>query len=176
MISMYELSAEQARLTSEIATAAEENDGVVPDELMEQLLACDGDATQKVENCVKAVKILEGENMVIDGQIAALETEIARLEKRKNATDNAVKRLENRVIEFMRSVGKEKVKTALFTVYPKTAVSVNIIDESKLPIEFKRQTVKVEYKPDKKLIKEYIESGKNISGAELVTNTYLRIK
>lgn len=175
MNTMYELSARQAELTARVMDAAQE-DGVVPDELFDEILDCDSEITVKVENCAKAVKMIEGEAIVIDGQITALNAEIERLTKRKQSTEKAAEHLKDRVAEFMVSVGKEKVKTPLFTVYPKTTVSVNVIDENKLPIDLRRQTVKVEYKPDKKLIKELIESGESVSGAELVHTTRLQIR
>lgn len=175
MNSMYELSARQAELTARLMDAAQE-DGVVPDDLFDEILDCDKDIDVKVENCAKAVRIIESEASIIDGQMAALNAEYERLAKRKQSTENAAERLKDRVAEFMVSVGKEKVKTPLFTVYPKTTVSVNVIDENKLPIDLRRQVVKVEYKPDKKLIKELIESGESVSGAELIHTTRLQIR
>lgn len=176
MISMYELSVKQAELTEQLMTQAQENDGAVEDSLLDELLACDEDINTKVENCAKIVQMIECEAAAIDGQITALSAEIERLEKRKDATLNSSERLKDRVVRFMATVGKDKVKTPLFTVYPKTTVSVSIIDENKLPVDLRRQTVKVEYTPDKKLIREMIESGESVSGAELVHTTRLQIR
>ena len=175
-MTMYELSAKQAELTEMLIAEAEEHEGVIPEELLNEMLDCDKDIDKKVESCAKAIRIIESEADLVDAQIDTMTKEIARLEARRNSIAKGADRLKSRVVQFMAEVGKDKVKTPLFTVYPKTTVSVNILDADKLPVGFRRQNVKVTYEPDKKLIKETIQSGQPVDGAELVETTRLQIR
>lgn len=57
------------------------------------------------------------------------------------------------------------------------STQVEILDESKLPQEFVRKIEKVEYKPDKKEIKNYLKTNpdKIIEGCRLVENQNISI-
>lgn len=175
-MTMYELSAKQAELTEMLIAEAEENSGAIPEELLNEMLDCDKDIDKKIENCAKAIKIIEAEAAIADAEIAVMTREISRLRSRRDSIHDGANRLRSRVVQFMSEVGKEKVKTPLFTVWIHRQTGVDIPDESVLPIDFKKQTVKVEYKPDTKLIREYLEKGDSVTGAELVTKENLRIR
>ena len=175
-MTMYELSAKQAELTEMLIAEAEENSGAIPEELLNEMLDCDKDIDKKIENCAKAIKIIEAEADVVEMEIARMSEEISRLRKRRDSIHDGADRLRTRTVQFLSEVGKDKVKTPLFTVWIQRKIDVDIPDESVLPIDFKKQTVKVEYKPDTKLIREYLEKGDSVTGAELVTKESLRIR
>lgn len=175
-MTVYELTAEYRALEDALMAEAEENDGVISDELLTAISAASEQIDEKAENCAKAAKNLAAEADTVDGQIAALKAEIDRLTARRDGILKNADRIKARVVEMMRAVGKEKIRTPLFTLYPKTTVSVDIPDDAVVPIDYKKAVVKTEYKPDKKLIKEAIESGKSVTGATLIKKTTLMIK
>ena len=69
--------------------------------------------------------------------------------------------------------GKDKDKTALFSVYHSRSKSVNVFDMAVLPDTFKKYK---DPEPDKTAIKEAIKNGENVPGAEIVESTSLVIR
>lgn len=88
-MTMYELSAKQAELTEMLIAEAEENEGVIPEELLNEMLDCDKDIDKKVENCAKAIRIIESEADLVDAQIDTMTKEITRLEAAETALPKA---------------------------------------------------------------------------------------
>ncbi|HEM9634195.1 TPA: siphovirus Gp157 family protein [Streptococcus agalactiae] len=74
----------------------------------------------------------------------------------------------------MRMSNKKKLETDLFKITTRDSKVVTITDETKIPLEYMDE--KVTYKPIKKAIKEAIESGKSVDGAELGFNESVVIK
>lgn len=104
--------------------------------------------------------------------IAEDEELIAGIKARQEILNNRLGRIEHReekkralILETLQRIGSEKIVHPEFTVYrSKGRAKVNILDEALLP---KSCLVVQPSRPDKKLIKEYLDSGKEVPGAEL---------
>lgn len=113
------------------------------------------------------------EKVLLEG----IDAEIKRLQDYKKAVTNRIDRYKEYVKENMQVLGIDKIETELGTIsIAKSPISVDIIDEDKIPAEYKTivQTIKV----DKKAIADNFKStGELIEGARINTeNKSLRIK
>lgn len=97
--------------------------------------------------------------------------EFAEKEKRAKAKSDRFKEIINNA---MRMSNTKKIETELFTISTRDTKVVKIIDETKIPLEFMNE--KITYTPMKKELKQAIESGQFIEGAELGYNESVVIK
>lgn len=159
MASLYELST-QATALYELLQA----DAI--DELtFKDTLEAMG-ATDKVESYCKIIKQLQND-------VEMFKTEIDRLQQRKKSIENGIDRMKNALLLFMQQSGQEKVKAGTFAVSTATTQAVNITDEKVIPCAY---LVEQPPKIDKIGIKNALKAGEEISGAELVNNTGVRIR
>lgn len=99
----------------------------------------------------------------------AFDEEIKRMKERKQAVDNNVKRMKLSLQNAMVEIGKTKFKTDLFSFnIQKNQPSVEIIDESLVPDEYKK--INIEF--DKSAIKK----AENVPGVEIKQSESLRIR
>lgn len=122
------------------------------------------DYENKVENYIKVMKNL-------DADIEARKSEIDRLKKLNDADKSKKERMKSDLATSMELTGHEKVDTTLFKVSFRKSKAVEV-DMVLLPDEYK----KVEYKADKTILKQLLNSGQEISGATLVENKNLNIR
>lgn len=113
------------------------------------------------------------EKVLLEG----IDAEIKRLQDYKKAVTNRIDRYKEYVKENMQVLGIDKIETELGTIsIAKSPISVDIIDEDKIPAEYKTivQTIKV----DKKAIADNFKlTGELIEGVRINTeNKSLRIK
>lgn len=121
----------------------------------------------KAENTAKVIRELEGD-------INTLTSEIQRLNERKTALSNNVKRIKEYLQNEMEKVGKTKIKGELFNVRIQNNPSgVYVEDERKIPRDYFNEQ---EPKLDKARLKNELKSGVEIDGAELRQKRSLRIK
>lgn len=120
--------------------------------------------SEKVENTIKVIRNLEGDNEAIDA-------EIKRLQNLKKSNTSKAQKLKTSIENSMKAIGKDKIGTTLFKVSIRRSKSVNV-DMVLLPDRFK----KVEYKADKRQIMALLKSGQEIAGAELVESENLNIR
>ena len=168
-MNLYELTDEYLRLQDRLETEAEDNDGAVRDDLLSELVNAEGNVNDKIESCAKVIKNLEAER-------SAVGEEIARLDKKQVSLDKNIERLKKAVVGAMERLGAQKVKTPLFTIYPRENVSVAFEDEKKLPREFCASEVVTKYKPDRVAMRKYIQAGGEILGVWLVKSKSLQIR
>ena len=119
------------------------------------------------------VGYVKNENALVD----AIDTEIKRLQDMKKAKQNRLDNFKKYVKENMEKLGLSKVETEIGTLsIAKSPVSVEIVDEDKIPNKFKK--IIQETKVDKTAIKDYFkETGEIVEGVNILTeNTNLRIK
>ena len=92
-------------------------------------------------------------------------------EKKKNAEAKAEKYKEaiERALEMS---NKQKVTAGLFTVSLRKSKQVDILDETKIPLEF----MKLEYKPIKTELAKHLKAGEVIEGAMLIEKESLQVK
>ena len=145
-----------------------ENPEVTPEMLEEALKSMDGELNDKLENICAFIKSL-------DGDVAVIDNEIARLQARKKTINNKISSLKDYMENCLRMLELRKVKTSLNTIsIQKNPPSIEILDETLIPEEFK--SVETVTKIDKKALLKAIKDGEEISGANLKTSEGLRIR
>lgn len=122
------------------------------------------DYENKVEGYIKVMKNL-------DADIEARKNEIDRLKKLNDADKSKKERMKSDLATSMELTGHEKVDTTLFKVSFRKSEAVEV-DDLLLPEAYKVAT----WKADKKRLKEDLENGLEILGAELVERKNLNIR
>jgi len=158
--SLYELTG-QALMVKQMAEDSEMDPQVFADTLE----TLDFEIEEKADAYAKIMRML-------DGQIAILESEIARLTGRKKTLENNVERMKRNLEQSMVLLDKKKFKTDLFSFnIQKNPASVNIVGE--VPEEF---LIPQEPKVDKKAIIAFVKEHGNTDFAELTQTESLRIR
>lgn len=156
---LYELSHSMNQLIEMMESGAEG--------LEDTLEALDSSFDDKVENCMKAYR-----NLI--GQRDMCKTEATRLTQRAAAFEKQAETLKLYVENEMKRSGKDKIKLALFTVWlQENNPSVAVTQEDMIPDQFWKQTAPA---LDKQLIKEKLEQGFPVPGAELKRTISLRMR
>ena len=102
----------------------------------------------------------------MDGDIEAVDAEIARLEERKRLLSNRKGQIIDYLRENMEAAQITKISCPLFTItLAKGRNSVVVDDEKLLPDDL--VSVKVTTTPNKKAIADQLKAGKEIKGARL---------
>lgn len=122
------------------------------------------DFSEKIENCIKVIRNK-------NARVEAYKAEIARLDALKKSESKAIEEIEKRISEAMRLTQHDKLDTTLFKVGFRKSKAV-VVDEDKLPKKYQI----VSYKPDKKMIKELLNSGATIRGAHIEERSNLSIR
>lgn len=121
---------------------------------------------KKIESYCQVIKELQGD-------FDKFKAESDRLAARMKTTKNGIDRLKDSLLTFLRASGQDKVKAGTFSVSIGTSKATNILDESLIPSEYKTpQPDKI----DKTAIKNAIESGLEVAGAEVIINEGVRIR
>jgi len=144
-----------------LADTLEQNGGeITPD--IEELLSINKDQLQtKGVNYALVVRQLLGESEMID-------KEIERLTKMKKAKEGSVDRLKHSLKSAMELYGIESIKGDFIQISLRKGREVVQIDnEDSIPKKYINK--KITTAPDKKAIKEAIESGITVKGAFLKT-------
>lgn len=128
------------------------------------------DLADKLENCCKYIKNEEA-------VIAGLKEEEERLNARRKAKENAIKRLKQLMQDAMNVAGEKKLPCGTFTVSIQNNAPSVVMDEQyieNVPAEFLRMR---EPEVDKKKILEALKEGKELDGlAHLQQTSSLRIR
>lgn len=122
------------------------------------------DFSEKIENCIKVIRNK-------NARVEAYKAEIARLDALKQSESKAIEEIKKRISEAMRLTQHDKLDTTLFKVGFRKSKAV-VVDETKLPKKYQI----VSYKPDKKTIKELLNSGATIRGAHIEKRRNLSIR
>lgn len=163
-MSLYEINKNYAELFDKF-----ENEEISKEELQEtgNMLAIE--LQNKSRNII-------GYEKSIELAINTYKDEEKRLAERRKVLENKLDRYKEYVKKNMEQMGLQKIETPLGVLsICKSPASVEILDESMIPNEYKTQ--KIVECVDKKAIKEAIQNGENIQGVKLVEDkTSLRIK
>lgn len=128
------------------------------------------DLADKLENCCKYIKNEEA-------VIAGLKEEEERLNARRKAKENVIKRLKQLMQDAMIAAGEKKLPCGTFTVSIQNNAPSVVMDEQyveNVPAEYLRLR---EPEVDKKKILEALKDGKNLDGlAHLQQTSSLRIR
>ncbi|HFI0306357.1 TPA: siphovirus Gp157 family protein [Streptococcus suis] len=92
-------------------------------------------------------------------------------EKEKNAKAKAEKYKET-IERALKISNKQKVDAGLFTVSLRKSKQVDILDETKIPLEF----MKMEYKPIKAELAKHLKAGEVIEGATMIEKESLQVR
>lgn len=158
MASLYELTQQAAELYGLLS-----NDEI-DDQTFNDTIEAMG-TEDKVQDYCRVIKQLQADS----DMFAA---EIKRLTERKKTADNSVDRMKGALLAYMQASGQPKLKAGTFAVAVSNSQAVNILDENAIPTDFITLTPEIE----KAKIKEQLKQGVEIPGAELVTNTGVRIR
>lgn len=138
------------------------------DTLKDTLDSIDGELELKAIDLIKYSRELEL-------MAHAVRSEEVRLRERREALLSRADQLKSYVKESMENLGKKKIESDLFTLsLRKSSGKVVINDEALIPECYRR--VKMTTAPDKTLIKQALEDGVEVEGAELIEEHTLQIK
>lgn len=163
MTALYELAAE----FQVVANKLEEL------ELDEQTIAdtLEGYAAEFDDKVVSIVSLIRNLEATAD----AIKEAEKHQKERREAIEKKADWLRDYVLRNMTAIGKDKISCGLFAVrIRQNAPSVQIADDADIPSQYINQKILVS--PDKKALKEAIESGEVINGVSLIRSSSLSIK
>ena len=172
MSSLYELTGDFLNIQNML-----EEEEFDKEALLNTLEGIDYAINIKAENYGKVIKNLEAVKAGIKGQRDALKNalsdEIDRLSDKEKTIDNKIKYMKENLGQTMRVMGKEKIKTELFSFYFKRNQAVNIINEAEA---LNSGYVRVKKEIDKAKLLEDMKKGKKFDFADIKKSESLIIK
>lgn len=106
--------------------------------------------------------------------VEALKQEEQSLANRRKAKEKTIERLKANVLSSMIMFGERKKETTRVVFSLRKSESVEVTNLDNLPKEYIKE--KIEYSPDKKALKEALESGKTFDGVSIVKKENLQIR
>lgn len=162
MATMYELTADYMTVLN-MATDGE----TPPEAIADTLEAIGGEIEIKAESSAVIMQELNSE-------ADKLKNEIERLTARKKSLENNAAAIKERIFDAMKTTGKEKFKTTLFSFsIGKNPVKLVIDDGEKIPHKY---LIPQPAKVDNAKLKEDLKAGKVCKYAHLEQSESLRIK
>lgn len=159
--SLYHIESEYLELMHSI----EQAEGEVSPEQAEQLTINEQEREGKSVAYVCVIKEKEAE-------VAMIDEEIKRLTAIKKQHKGLIERLQMNLLNAVNLFGE--YTAGMFTITTRKSTSVNIEDESQIPVEYLNSKIVQSY--DKAAIKEAIKAGATVDGASININLNLRIK
>lgn len=160
--SLYQIEKEYRELAAELI----ENGGEVTEEQEKALQITQEQLQTKGVGYGYVIKSIKNDVSIID-------SEIKRLQGLKKTRLNVIERHKKALSNAMNVFEVDEIETPLIKINFRKSTSVKVIDVDELP----DNCVIIERKPIPKTeIKNKIESGEEINGAELVTNRNIQIK
>ena len=149
MSNLYELGQEWERVYEMLL------DPEIPEEaVFDTIESIEGVMDIKADSYAKIIKN-------IDGDIAAIDAEIKRLQERKKAATNGQKRMKEALEHMMRSTGRLKFKTTLFSFgIQKNGGKQPLILTDVVPADWLKPG-----DPDTEKIRKHLEAGNELSFA-----------
>ncbi len=165
MTALYELSTELATINDAIISA----DGEIAPDLEARLDSVSLDFRSKSQNIAKWTLDLAGVEATID-------TELSRLQRKKQVAENLRKRLLGYVKQCMEVADVQKIESPTLTIrIQKNPPSTEIVAEDQIPARFVR--IKQVTEIDKPGILSALKAGEDVPGARLISDrTHLRIR
>ena len=154
-----------------LASIIEEAGGEATDELMEELSISRENFSHKAEGYAKLI-------LKWDSEIQAASDEIKRIQALKKTKENSVARLKETlkgalmVFGHEDSKGIKRFETPLVKLSTRKSTSVEITDENALPAG----CFVVKREVSKTAIKEMLESGADLEGAQMKDNYSIQIR
>lgn len=163
MTSIYQIEKKYLEIFKEL----EETEGEITPEIEQELAISENDLKNKALNYSFFIKNLENTNDIIDA-------EIKRLTTLKKSNEKYADKLKEILSKAMILFGLEKIEFPTLKLSIRKSKVVNIIDETKISDNF--FTTKITKTISKTSLKQALEEGTMIDGAELVINNNLQIK
>ena len=165
MSALYELDKAIYEVIEQGMSIDEETGEIVWDEdNLDQLVA---ELDTKRENVGLYIKNLTAE-------LDMLKAEEKNLKERRQVKERKIERLKDYLTRSMELTGDKSLETARIKMSFRKSTSVNIIDIDEVPEFYVKE--KIEYTPDKALIKKALQAGELVKGAELKETQNLQIK
>lgn len=165
MTQLYQLT-ENFRELQELADGADEDLAVAVRDTLESVAG-------EFEDKGKAIAMVA---LNMDGDIEAIDSQIARLQERKRTITNRQNSLKEYLRENMEATGITKISHPLFTITCAKGREIAVIDDEKvLDDDFVR--VKTSIEPDKPAILKALKEGVEVKGAHIeLGKSSIRIK
>ena len=99
--------------------------------------------------------------------------EKARIDARRATCENSIDRMKQAMLLYMHSTQQDKAKAGTFSISIRKTKAVNIIDPSVIPEQY---LIAQEPKIDKMAIKEALNNGEAVAGAEIQENEGVTVR
>lgn len=159
MATLYELTKEGASLYSLLES------GEIDEQTFRDALEAIG-ADEKLDTYCNIIQQFKSD-------IAMYEAEEKRLAKKRESAEANLKRMKGAVGDFLNAIGKNKIKTALWSASISPTSSVKITDEMAIPMEYR---IPQPDKIDRLAIGKMLKAGEEVKGAVLEVGTKLSIR
>ena len=131
-------------------------------------------AEDKIETYCQVITDIKGEIAVIEAQIKALQEEEARLKEVIGSKESTINSMKYRLGVFLDANGGGKQKGITYTAYWRETKSTKITDEKAIPGQY--MTVKTTTSPNRLAIKEALDRGETVPGAEIEVTRGVQIR
>lgn len=162
-LKLYEIEQQYVELANQII----DNDGEITEELEKQLKINENELKTKGQAYALIIKQFEADN-------ASIKAEKERLDNLAKSRQKTIDKLKERLLQSMNLYQLKDITTPLTKISIRNSTSTTITDESSIPKEY--MIITEDKKPDKKSIKESLQNGTVVAGAELTTNQNINIK
>lgn len=162
-LKLYEIEQQYVELANQII----DNDGEITEELEKQLKINENELKTKGQAYALIIKQFEADN-------ASIKAEKERLDNLAKSRQKTIDKLKERLLQSMNLYQLKDITTPLTKISIRNSTSTTITDESSIPKEY--MIITETKKPDKKSIKEALQNGTVVAGAELTTNQNINIK
>ena len=159
-LTLYHIDEEQRRINAML----EETGGEITPEIEELMVVNEQNFVTKAENYGYAI-------LHYKAIVAAVKAEKDRLDAIKKTAENAIARMEERLVGAMQTFDKPKVEAATLKLSLRRSERVVVDDEAKVPAD----CIKVKTEISKTDLKAHIKAGEDC-GAHLEENQSLQIK
>lgn len=159
-LTLYHIDEEQRRINAML----EETGGEITPEIEELMVVNEQNFVTKAENYGYAI-------LHYKAIVAAVKAEKDRLDAIKKTAENAVARMEERIVAAMQTFDKPKVEAATLKLFLRRSERVVVDDEAKVPAD----CIKVKTEISKTDLKAHIKAGDDC-GAHIEENQSLQIK
>ena len=166
-MTLYEINKAIEDAIEALFTSVDEETGEVNQEAALELERLQETRDVKLDNIGAYMKNLNAEADAIAAEINALKE---RLDRKKKDYDRLKRYVEN----CMQFDGQTVFESARVRFSFRKSTAVEIKDENLIPKKFLVKEIK--FKPDKNSIKEALNNGQKVRGAEVVTRYNLQIK
>jgi FtsZ-binding cell division protein ZapB len=161
-MNLYEI----ATIEQEIEAMASENEGEISEELLERFLEVQMKTVEKVSNISRYIKHLE---LFIEN----CKEEKKRISENQRKAENRIESIKRYMTPLVMQHYGGKLDAGTFKISTRSSESVELEDGFNLD---EYCDVVIEYKADKKKIKDAIKSGVDVPGAKIKSNINLQIK